>query len=113
MTRNPRLIHQHPSGVYILNELKIKSPALVSDVKIKNIDKYSKYKTNLVLSKSFDESNMVMYYFDNQGSKHEIYLLGYFEKGYSGKIDVTINSIDTKGIISITVDDNKDKNSKN
>ncbi|MBV4419266.1 hypothetical protein KM800_07960 [Clostridium tyrobutyricum] len=86
-----------------ISGLKIKSSALINDVKITNISKHGKYTIKLKLSKDFDESNMTMYYFDNKGSKHSIYLLGYFEKGYRGKIDVTLNSINTKGILSVNV----------
>ena len=89
-----------------INGLKIKSNAFNNDIKIKNIAERSKYTMNLIPSKKFDEGNMTMHYFDKNGNEHKIYLLGYFEKSYSGNIDVTVNSIDTNGILSVNVENN-------
>lgn len=81
-----------------ISGLKIKSNALAKDVEIADISKESNYKTNLIISKSFEEGNMVLYYFDKKGNKQEKYLLGYFEKGYNKNINITINSINDNGI---------------
>ena len=86
-----------------MSGLKIKSSALANDVEIAGISKKSSRKTNLIISKSFDEGNMVLYYFDKKGNKQQIYLLAYFEKGYNKNINITINSINANGVLSITI----------
>lgn len=86
--------------------LVIKSVVLDSDLKIPSILKESKYKTQILTSKNFskgNEGNVVMYYLDKKGNKQEIYLLGYFEKGYNGTINVNINSIDSNGILKTSI----------
>jgi hypothetical protein len=88
-----------------INGLKIKSNAFNKNIEIRTIAAHSKYTMNLIPSKKFDEGNMIIYYFDKKDNEHEIYLLGYFEKGYSGNVDVAVNSIDINGILSVNVED--------
>jgi len=47
---------------------------------------------------------MDIYYFDKTGQKQESCLVGYFEKGYSGKCSVEILSIDENGKLDINID---------
>lgn len=46
---------------------------------------------------------MKIYYFDKSNIRHDEILVGYFEKGYSGKVYVEINSIDKDGKLDLIV----------
>jgi len=64
----------------------------------------STFKTNLNPKENFGENVMDIYYFDKTGQKQESCLVGYFEKGYSGKCSVEILSIDENGKLDINID---------
>ncbi|PKG22836.1 hypothetical protein [Niallia nealsonii] len=76
------------------------------DKKILKIDSNAKYSINIIPDKSVDEGEMRLYYFDNNGKKHQITLVGYFEKGYIGRVSVTIKSINENGEMKFKVNSN-------
>lgn len=86
-----------------INGLKITSKALDKDAEVSEIPEQREYKMIIATAKNFDECNVVMYYYDKNGNKHEICLVGYIEKGYSGTVKVNINSIDSNGVLTITI----------
>lgn len=61
------------------------------------------YKTELIFPNNFTEGSIKMIYKDINGTNHEMYIEGYIEKGYKARINVTINSVDNKGVLSADV----------
>jgi|LGVF01.2.fsa_nt_gb hypothetical protein len=54
---------------------------------------------------NIDESDLVLYYYDNNGVKQEIVVIGYFEGSGGGqKSVVSINSVDENGVFDIEVE---------
>ncbi len=54
---------------------------------------------------NIDESDLVLYYYDNNDVKQEIVVIGYFEGSGGGqKSVVRINSIDENGVFDIEVE---------
>lgn len=49
------------------------------------------------------ENSIVLIHKDKKGNSYEEYIIGYLEKGYSGKTEVVINSIDKNGKLGIIV----------
>lgn len=49
------------------------------------------------------ENAIILTYKDNKGNFYEEYVVGYLEKGYSGKANVVINKIDENGKLEIEV----------
>ncbi|MGD6898364.1 hypothetical protein [Bacillus infantis] len=58
------------------------------------------------LPDNFDEGAIILSYKDKTGENHEEILFAYLEKGYSGKSDVILSSIDDEGKISIETSEN-------
>lgn len=52
------------------------------------------------------ESEMTLYYKDQEGQVHKETAIGYFEKGYFGTITVTAKSIDSTGKIDFEFKEN-------
>lgn len=48
---------------------------------------------------------MIIYYKDKRGYVQRNTLIGYFEKGYRGKVKVNINSQDKNGLIIMQVEE--------
>lgn len=48
---------------------------------------------------------MIIYYKDKVGYVQRNTLIGYFEKGYNGKVKININSQDKKGLIIMQVEE--------
>jgi hypothetical protein len=80
-----------------LSGLKVTYEKIAKDIDIPSLSAHKNLKINVLPSENFSENAMRIYYFDNQGSRQEEYIIGYFEKGDSGKIIVNINSVDKDG----------------
>lgn len=73
------------------------------DVDVPAIEANSKVKLNINPIEKFGENSMKLYYFDKAINRHEETIVGYFEKGYSGKSNVEIKSIDGNGVLTVKV----------
>ncbi|MFB5284478.1 hypothetical protein [Peribacillus sp. Hz7] len=92
------------SGLYLTYD------NIKSGIKIPLIASGKDYKFNVNpiedSAKDFDEGAMKLQYKDNEGNLHTEYVIGYFEKGYSGDAVITIKSIDVNGKLDIEIKDN-------
>ncbi|ENQ3077966.1 hypothetical protein [Bacillus multifaciens] len=92
------------SGLYLTYD------NIKSDIKIPLIASGEIYKLNVNptenSNKDFDEGAMKLQYKDNEGILHTEYVIGYFEKGYSGNAVITIKSIDDNGKLDIEIKEN-------
>jgi hypothetical protein len=88
-----------------LSGLKITYEKITKDIDINSISAHEHLKINIVPSENFSENAMRIYYIDNQGNREEEYIIGYFEKGYKGRVIVDINSVDKDGKLLIKVKD--------
>lgn len=77
------------------------------EVRIPIISPNQTYKTKIMFPENFIEGSLILSYLDLQGNKHEEYLQGYIEKSYSGKISVVIDSIDSNGVLTVTIKEGK------
>ncbi|MFF2449557.1 hypothetical protein ACFVSW_21170 [Neobacillus sp. NPDC058068] len=81
-----------------------------SDIKIPPLAPGETYKLNLNTIKNstedFVEGALLLKYIDNFGSLNTEYVIGYFEKGYSGNAVIKIKSIDANGKLEIEIEDN-------
>lgn len=73
-------------------------------IEIPSITPGEKYKLNVNPNDDFSESALVLQYVDNLGELHTEYVIGYFEKGYSGRCTITIKSVDQNGQLSLEID---------
>ncbi|MDE5055218.1 hypothetical protein NDK25_23675 [Niallia taxi] len=83
-----------------IDDLYINYKNLDEDIKLPKVS--SKSKETLTIEPDVDESNLILYYFDRDGKKHEEFIIGYFERGYDGKVDIKINSMDDNGKLKLT-----------
>lgn len=78
-------------------------------IKIPSIASGEKYPLNVNPSEdsnnNFSEDALKLEYKDNRGNLHTEYVIGYFEKGYSGQAVIKIKSIDEKGKLKLEVKD--------
>ena len=81
--------------------MKITYMNAVKDIEVPIVEANSTIKLNVNPTENFGENSMVLYYFDNEGKRHEETIVGYFEKGYNGKSNVKIKSIDGVGKLTI------------
>ncbi|WP_411682148.1 hypothetical protein [Clostridium thailandense] len=77
--------------------LKITYEKITKDIEVPSLSSHKKLKINVLPTENFSENSMKIYYIDNQGNKQEECIVGYFEKGYRGKVTVDINSVDKNG----------------
>lgn len=68
----------------------------ISQIEGKNSWKYT-VDTNSIEG----ENSIILEYKDNKGNSYEEYVVGYLEKGYSGKVNVVINNIGQDGKLTI------------
>lgn len=82
-------------------ELKYKVGNIIQTISQIESKKYWKYiiDTNSIQG----ENAIILTYKDNKGNFYEEYVVGYLEKGYSGKANVVINKIDENGKLEIEV----------
>jgi hypothetical protein len=76
-----------------------------SDINIPSIAAHKAYKLNVNPTEDVGESSMILHYKDNNGNLHTETVIGYFEGGYSGKILITIKSVDEVGKLNIKIKD--------
>ncbi|MET3195653.1 hypothetical protein [Bacillus sp. OAE603] len=74
-----------------------------SDIKIPSIASHKDYNLDVNPTKDVGESSMVLQYKDNKGELHTKTVIGYFEGGYSGKILITIKSVDEDGKLNLKI----------
>lgn len=70
---------------------------------ISQIEQKKSWKYNIDTNSIQGENAIILAYKDNKGNSHEEYVVGYIEKGYSGKSNVVINKIDDNGKLEIEV----------
>lgn len=86
-----------------ISGLKITYKNVTKDVEIPDVEANSKVKLNVNPSENFGENSMMLYYLDKGNKRHEETIIGYFERGYSGKVNIEINSINESGRLEIKV----------
>lgn len=86
-----------------ISELKITYEMINEDIAIPTIKANSSLDIEITPTENFDENAMKLYYFDNKGSKHEEFLVGYFEKGWGGRVYVDIIEIDSNGKLTLEI----------
>ena len=77
--------------------LKITYEKITKDIDIPALSAGKKLEINVSPTEDFSENSMKIYYSDKQGNRQEECIVGYFEKGYRGKVIVDINSVDENG----------------
>lgn len=90
------------TGVNI-SGLTITYKGIVKDLEIPEIESGKIYKLNINPKEDFNENSMIIYYKDKRGYIQKNTLIGYFEKGYNGRVNVNINSQDKNGLIIMQV----------
>ncbi|MBK5443485.1 MULTISPECIES: hypothetical protein [unclassified Peribacillus] len=76
-----------------------------SDIKIPSIQPGEETKLNVTPTEDFGENSMKLQYKDSKGKQHTEYVIGYFEKGYSGGGKITLESINKNGEIQMKIED--------
>lgn len=71
---------------------------------ISQIEPKKSWKYNIDTNNIQGENAVILTYKDNKGNSHEEYVVGYLEKGYSGKSNVVINKIDDNGKLEMEVE---------
>lgn len=79
---------------------------ITNDIEVPSISKNSSFKININPSENLDETSMKLYYFDKNNNKNEETIIGYFERGYSGKVAVEIQDTDENGKHKFKVNEN-------
>lgn len=82
-------------------ELKYKVGNIIQS--ISQIEPKKSWKDTIDTKKIQGENAIILTYKDNKGNSYEEYVVGYLEKGYSGKANVVINNIDENGKLKITI----------
>ena len=82
-------------------ELKYKVGNIIQS--ISQIEPKKSWKDTIDTKKIQGENAIILTYKDNKGNFYEEYVVGYLEKGYSGKANVVINNIDENGKLNITI----------
>ncbi len=70
---------------------------------ISQIEPQKSLKYNIDTNSIQGENSIILTYKDNKGNSYEESVVGYLEKGYSGKSNVVINKIDDNGKLEIEV----------
>ena len=70
---------------------------------ISQIEPKKSWKDNIDTNSIQSENSIILTYKDNKGNSYEESVVGYLEKGYSGKSNVIINKIDDNGKLEIEV----------
>jgi len=83
--------------------LTITYQGIDKDIKLPEIEAGKTYNINVNPKENFGESSMIIYYRDKSGFVQKNTLIGYFEKGYNGKVNVNINSQDKNGLIIMQI----------
>lgn len=88
-----------------ISGLSITYKGIAKDIHLPEIEPGKIYKININPKEDFRENSMIIYYKDKVGYVQRNTLIGYFEKGYKGKVKVNINSQDKKGLIIMQVEE--------
>ncbi|MGD6853907.1 hypothetical protein ACQCVO_02425 [Bacillus infantis] len=92
------------SGLYLTYD------NIKSDIEIPSIASGEKYTLNVNPNENsnddFSEAALKLEYKDNKGISHTEYIIGYFEKGYSGEAVINIESMDEDGNLEVEIKDN-------
>jgi hypothetical protein len=92
------------SGLYLTYD------NIKSDIKIPSIAPGEKFTLNVNpnddSNDDFSEAALKVEYKDNKGNLHTEYVIGYFEKGYSGKSVINIKSVDKDGKLEVEIKSN-------
>lgn len=83
--------------------LTITYQGIDKDIELPEIEAGKTYKINVNPKEDFGENSMIIYYKDKSGFVQKNTLIGYFEKGYNGKVNVNINSQDKNGLIIMQI----------
>jgi hypothetical protein len=86
-----------------ISGLNITYEGIAKDIGIPNIATHEEYEININPKESFSESSMIIYYADKRNYIQKNVLIGYFEKGYRGDVEVNINSQDENGLIIMQI----------
>lgn len=70
---------------------------------ISQIEPKKSWKYNIDTNSIQGENAIILTYKDNKGNSYKEYVVGYLEKGYSGKSTVVINKIDDNGKLEMEV----------
>lgn len=70
---------------------------------ISQIQSKKSWKDTIDTNSIQEENSIILTYKDNEGNSYEEYVVGYLEKGYSGKVSVVINKIDENSKLEIEV----------
>lgn len=85
--------------------LQISYEHITKDIVVPDIKAGTSYRLVVNPTENFGENQMLLYYLDKNGTKQSKILVGYFEKGYSGKVNVRIKSVNDKGVFELEVDE--------
>ncbi|MGJ9386126.1 hypothetical protein [Salipaludibacillus sp. CF4.18] len=85
------------SGIYLTYD------HIKSDIIVPSVEQGEVYKLNVNPTETFVENAMKLQYKDKEEKLHTEYVIGYFEKGYSGKAEITIKSVDENGKLDIEI----------
>lgn len=88
-----------------INGLAITYEGITKDIMLPEIEAGKTYKINVNPTENFSENSMLIYYKDKTDFVQKNTLIGYFVKGYSGKVYVTINSQDNNGLIIMRIEE--------
>lgn len=86
-----------------INGLIITYKGIIKDIDLPQIEAGKTYKVNVNPKENFSENSMIIYYKDKRGYIQKNILIGYFEKGYSGKVKVNMNFQDKNGLIIMQI----------
>ncbi|WNB92444.1 hypothetical protein [Bacillus sp. NEB1478] len=86
-----------------ISDLKITYQNITSDIEIPSIQPKEEYKLKVTPTEEFGENTMKLLYTDDKGTLHTKTVIGYFEQGYSGESMITLQAIDTKGVIQMDI----------
>lgn len=85
-------------------ELKYKVGNIIQT--ISQIESKKTWKNTIDTNSIQGENAIILTYKDNKDNVYEEYVVGYLEKGYSGKANVVINNINKNGKLEITIKEN-------
>lgn len=85
--------------------LQISYDDLNTYYKVPSIKPKEKIEIRIVPDEIISESSMIIYYNDNRGYLQKNILVGYFERGYRGKVEVELYSIDANGLILMRIEE--------
>ena len=88
-----------------MTEFYLTYRGLEEDILLRDIGSGDTFNIRIDAVDNIDESDLVLYYYDNNDVKQEIIVIGYFEGSGGGqKSVVRINSIDENGVFDIEID---------